>query len=711
MKTEKFSSLLSPGAIGKMQLRNRIVVTAMGVNLAEPDGTWGERILAYHENQARGGAGLIVTGATGVSWPRGGVQPRQIALSDDTFMPGAARVVAAVHAHGARIAFQLHHAGPNAVTDMLTGRPVDVASVPRSFGTGYVRALLPDDLAVSAFGRIQAINFQPMSRESIGQLVADFAAAALRAKQVGADGVEIHGGHGYIISAFLSPGSNFREDAYGGPLENRARLLIEVIRAIRGAVGDDFPVWVKLDSRENDKSPGITIGDAIATARLAEAAGVDAITVTAYHSTDKGKMDSGSHTPTEPGANLPYAAQIKAALRIPVIASGRIEPEVGEAAIRAGKADFIAMGRKLLADPWLPDKLLAGKADEIRPCIYCNTCISAIFRDESTRCAVNPEMGFEYRDGPAQSPAKKRVVIVGGGPAGMETARRLQLAGHDVSLVERRKQLGGTLRMAALAYAANQRLLDWLASQVLAVGVDVRLDTEATPHLLHTLNPDRVIVATGAVRPLPEIPGNDLPHVFGGDDLRDLMLGESSEEIRRKTGFFTRQAAKVGSVTGLAGNLDVLRKVTHHWMPLGKRIVIIGVELVGLELAEFLAHRGRSVTVLDDAPGYGAGLTILRRAWLLDELVHLGVTLNNQARAMRIEENAVHYLDPDGVEQSVPADHVILAKGATGSVELADRLRAQGFAVDTVGDCNGVGYIEGAMRGAAEIAEMVSAQA
>src|SRR5690606_38814275 len=214
-------------------------------------------------------------------------------------------------------------------------------------------------------------------------------------------------------------------DEYGGPLENRARLLLEVLRAVRAAVGAEYPVWMKLDSREIGKIPGITIDDAIATARMMEAAGADAITVTAYHNTEKGKMDSGSSTPTVPAFNLPFAARIKAAVNIPVIGSGRVEPDVGDAAIRDRQVDFISMGRKLLADPDLPNKLAQGRADDIRPCIYCNTCISAIFRDESSHCAVNPEMGLEYLAKPVLAGVSKRIAVIGGGPGGMEAARRL----------------------------------------------------------------------------------------------------------------------------------------------------------------------------------------------------------------------------------------------------------------------------------------------
>jgi NADPH-dependent 2,4-dienoyl-CoA reductase/sulfur reductase-like enzyme len=550
-----------------------------------------------------------------------------------------------------------------------------------------------------------------MTAEDIRTVVEQFAAAAVRAKRAGADGVEIHGGHGYLLSSFVTPRSNKRTDEYGGSLENRTRFLIEVVRAVRAAVGPDFAMWCKLDSREVGKEGGITIEDAKRTARLVQDAGANAITVTSYHDTNQGKLHSGSHTPHEPGVNLPYAAAIKTAVSIPVIASGRVEPEVGDARIAEGAIDFVAMGRKLLADPHLPRKLKEGRARDVLPCIYCYTCISAIYVQDHVRCAVNPETGFEsYRTATqTAAAARKRVVVIGGGPGGMEAARRLDAAGHKVVLLERAEHLGGTLRFAALAYAANERLLEWLRRQIEASGIELRLNTAATPDLLHSLAPDAVVVATGARRSMPPLPGGELPHVFSGDDLRRLVMGESSESLEKKTGWATRLATKIGAATGMTSNLDFVRKATRQWMPLGKRIAIVGGELVGLELAEFLSERGRMVNVVDDAPRLGAGLTLVRRMRLIEELQEHGVGLHASAANIRIESEHVRFTDAKGQEQSVEADHVIVAKGASGDLTLADQLRAAGFAVHLAGDCRGVSYIEGAMRSAAEAAAAISA--
>ena len=698
--------LLSTGRIGSMALRNRIIVTAMGVSLSEPDGHVGERLLAYHETQAKGGAGLIITGVAGVAWPVGAVQPNQTAISDDRFLPGLKALTERVHRHGAKIAVQLHHGG------LVAGYSSDAFDqelwapcYPPPLKGDFIDYFLPEEMAGFS-GKMPRLKL--LEQADIDQVVDQFGAAAARAKAAGFDAIEIHGGHGYLLSSFMSPKTNTRTDEYGGPLENRARLLLRVIAAVRNAVGADFPVWVKLDSVEVGKDGGITLDLAIEAARLVEAAGVDAITVSAYHDTGKGKLHSASNIPHEPETNIPAAAAIKAAVRVPVIASGRVEVEAADAHIAAGKYDFLAMGRKLLADPDLPAKLAGNAPEMIRPCIYCYTCVSTAYVRQPLRCAVNPATGFECEQTPS-STTGRHYVVIGGGPGGMEAACRLADAGNRVTLLEKGVRLGGTLRIAALAYPANERLLDWLIERVARSNIMVQLETEADEALLRSLAPDAVVVATGARRDMPDLPGHDLPHVFSGEDMRRMLLGEDSPDLKRKTGLMTRLATKVGAATGLTANLDFVRTATKAWMPLGEHIVIIGGELVGIELAEFLHERGRHVTVVEPAPRLGKGLLLVRRMRILAELREHGVRLYGGASAISIAPEAVTFTDAAGATQQIRADHVIVAMGATGDNTLADHLRAAGFAVETVGDCNGVGYIEGAVRGGAEAAQRLLA--
>lgn len=698
-RNARYPHLLSPGRIGSLSVDNRILVTAMGVSLSEPDGHVGERLIAYHEEQAKGGAGLIITGVTGVAWPTGAVQPNQTAISDDRFLPGLKRLVERVHQHGAKIAAQLHHGG------LVAGYSSDAFDeelwapcYPPQFQGDFIDYFLPEEMAGFS-GKLPSIKV--LTPDDIDTVVGQFGAAAARAKAAGFDAIELHGGHGYLISSFLSPKTNTRTDDYGGSLANRARLLLRVIGAIRDAVGPDFPLWVKLDSVEVGKEGGITLDLAIETARMVEAAGVDAITVSAYHNAGMGKLHSASNIPHEPETNIPAARSIKAAVGVPVIASGRVEPEAGDRHIGEGVYDFLAMGRKLLADPALPRKLAGNAPDSVRPCIYCYTCVSTAYVRQPLRCAVNPETGFECERQPAEVTGR-HFVVIGGGPGGIEAACRLNAEGNRVTLLEQGPRLGGTLRIAALAYPANERMLDWLVREVSRSSVQVRLNTAATPQLLRELAPDAVIVATGARRDMPDLPGTDLPHVFSGDDMRNLLLGEGSQELKRKTGLATRLATRIGAATGATANLEFVRTATKAWMPLGQNVVIIGGELVGVELAEFLHERGRTVTVIEPAPRLGKGLLLVRRMRLLAELKEHGVALHGGAQDISIGKSDVSFTDAAGKPVLVAADHVIVAMGATGETELAEALRRAGFRVETVGDCNGVGYIEGAIRGAKE---------
>ena len=700
--SKPLAHLASPFRLGTMQLKNRMVLMAMGVNLAEEDGSCGERIVAFHERQAQGGAGLIILGSTGVSWPAGSNQPWQTSVASDEMIPGLKRLAAACHKHGAKVAAQLHHGGLVSTEDRVAGRSVMAPSMPVEKAPGFINAFLADELRMM-YRPSPATVLQPMSREDIARLVADFAAAARRVQQAGLDGIEIHGGHGYILSSFLSPFFNNRDDEYGGSLENRARLLLEVFSAVRAAVGADFPVWVKIDSGEFGQTEGITLEDAKATAGMLERAGADAITVSAYHDTSNGSNHSESNIPHTPERMVSNAIAIKQTLRVPVLTSGRIEPEAADKHLAAGHFDLFGMGRKMLADPDLPNKVCTGELDQIRPCVYCYCCVSQIYILKPVKCAVNAETAHERQRAVIATDAPRHYAVVGGGPAGMEAARRLASAGHRVTLLEATDRLGGTLQFASIAYEPNERLLNWLRRQMASSAVDVRLSTVATLALIKSLQVDEVIVATGAKRLMPELPGSEQDFVFSGDEMRALVLGEHAPSLRRKTSVFTRGMTRLGAFTRVNRHPWILRQASRLWLPLGQRIVVIGGELVGLELAEYLAHRGRQVTVVDEAPRSGAGLYVVRRMRLLDELRELGVTLQNNASEVSIGQNTVSYRNQRGQVRSLAADHVIVAQGATGDTGLADQLRGAGLSVHTIGDCNGVGYIEGAMESAAEL--------
>ena len=694
-----FSPLFQSGRIGTLALRNRIVMAPMGSNFAETDGHCGERIQAYYEARAQGGAGLLTMGVCAVAYPHGTGEPFQVGVSHDDFIPGLAELARRVHRHGAKIAMQIQHSGKNSAQDVAQGREVWLPSMPKAPpASNMMAAITRQELSTFVGIGPHKPRMRIMDQADINQMIEWFAAAALRAQQAGFDAVELHGAHNYILAGFLSPYYNQRDDHYGGPLENRARLLLQTLAAVKARVGADFPVWVRLDAEELHTPGGITLAEAIATAKLCEAAGAAAISVSAYAMLTSGVSFTDAPIPQQPGAFLSNAAAVKQALTIPVIASGRIEPEVAAKAITLGQLDFVAMGRKLLADPEIPIKLERNEPQTVRPCIYCYACVSEIFVNRRVKCSVNALTGHEFEAAITPAPHAKHVLVVGGGPAGMEAARVAALRGHRVTLVERSDRLGGTLFFAALAYPENGRLLDYLQHQVRQLPVDVQLNTAVDAALVARLKPDAILIGSGARRAAPAIDGAAQSHVWSGDELRRLMTGDRADEIAKaKLNLAERALFKAGGMLRVTDSTQALLNLSKLWMPLGKRVVIVGGGLVGLELAEFLLARGRQVTVLEPGERAGIELSIVRRWRVLDAVTSHG-TLHLRAQVSAITRHEVLWTDKAGTQQSTAADSVVLATGAEADDTVALALADFGVPLQRMGDCAGVNYIEGAMH-------------
>ena len=693
-----YTALLQPGRIGTLNLRNRIIMAPMGSNFAEADGHCGERIQAYYEARAEGGAGLLTMGVCAVAFPNGTGEPYQVGISRDDFIPGLRGITERVHRHGAKIAIQLQHGGKTAVQDLVHGREMWVPSIPKGTKSDMMQAITREELANFVGISAHKPRIRVMDLDDIAQMVAYFADAAARAKEAGFDAIELHGAHTYILAGFLSPYYNQREDAYGGPLENRARLLIETLQAVKARVVADFPVWVRLDAEELNTPGGITLAESIATARMCQDAGADAISVSAYATLTSGTAFTLAPIPQAAGAFMSNATAIKKALSIPVITAGRIEPEVAARAIAQGELDFVAMARKMLADPHIPIKLAQNRPQDIRPCIYCYACVSQIFINQRVKCAVNAQTGYEAERRIEAASTPRHVLVVGGGPGGMEAARVAALRGHKVTLIERSNRLGGTLFFAAMAYPENGKLMDYLVAQMHRLPVDVRLNTEANADMVRNIGADVVVVASGARRDAPPIDGAAQSHVWSGDELRRLMTGDRADEIAQaKLSLTERALFKAGGILKVTDSAQAITQLSKLWMPLGKRVVIVGGGLVGLELAEFLIARDRQVTVLESTDKAGRELPIVRR-WRVLDVVKAHAQLHLGAQVQRIGAKEVRWTDHQGQAHSSAADSVILATGAQADDSLALALQASGRPVHRVGDCADIGFIEGAIR-------------
>ncbi|TMM46948.1 oxidoreductase [Colwellia ponticola] len=694
-----YQHLLKPGKIGGLTLRNRIIMAPMGSNYAEPDGHCGERIQAFYEARAKGGVGLITMGSIAIAFPAGTAEPYQVGISKDEFIPGLKKLADRVHAHGAKISLQLQHAGKTAVRDLAEGRELWVPSMPPAPPKNDIMQSVTNK-ELSTFVRPAAdkpIKIRVMDKADIAQLIEWFAAAAKRAQQAGFDGIELHAAHSYILAGFLSNYYNKRDDEYGGNIENRARILLEIIAAIRQRIGDDFPVWLRLDAQELDTPGGITLEDCIAVTQMAEKAGFNAVSISAYSTLTNGSSFTAAPLVHKPAGFLDWTAKVSKAVSIPVIAVGRLEPDVADNAIATGQCDFVAMGRKLLADPELPNKLMANREGDIRPCIYCYVCVSQVFINQRVKCAANPSTGKEFELNVIMTDKPKNIIVIGGGPAGIEAAITASNRGHHVTLLERSSRLGGTLFFAALAYPENAKLLDFQIKQLAQSKVKVKLNTTATLELLHSLNADELFIATGASREMPDIKGATLKHVWSGEQLRQLLTGEVSASTRSQLNLQQRFMMASGKLLGLTKQLGALQKLSHLWMPLGKQVTIVGGGLVGLELAEFLAERGRHVTVLEASSKLGVELSIVRRWRVLDHLKQLGVTLITKAQVTAIDDKTVHYQAQEK-HQSVLADTVVMASGIAADRRFADTLINAGHKVTVIGDNNEVAYIEGALN-------------
>jgi 2,4-dienoyl-CoA reductase (NADPH2) len=542
-------------------------------------------------------------------------------------------------------------------------------------------------------------RYHELSADEIQQEVQHFVDAAKRAKAANFDAIEIHAGHGYLISSFLSPAINKRTDEYGGTPEKRAKLLVDIISQIKNQL-KDFPVLVRLDANEYRIENGITPNDFLITASMAQDAGADAIDVSAYGNTSKGIAFTEAPLVHEPGGFLNFVKMAKKELTIPIIAVGRIELDVAEKGLRNNEFDFLAMGRKILADPDLPNKIISGREQLIRPCIYCYVCVSQIFINKPMMCAVNSQLGNEHRnENIIHSTAdQKRILVIGAGPSGMESARLLAMQGHDVEIWEKDKDIGGTVRVAALAYEPNGRLINYLKNSLDELNVRIKLGTLATGKSVQDFNPDHVIVAVGANRNAPSIRGKNNRNVFDGEELRGLLFGSDAQAIK-KLSLIQQLILKVGRATQLLRNISALRFLSKIWMPIAKNIVVIGGDLVGLELAEFLVERGRTVKVLEPSGSLGPNLSIVRRSRVVHMLKEHKVDLLTNVTIKEIDGQEVIF-DHEEAQKSLQADQVIIALGADTNSELSDELTNLNMPHTSIGDCTSVGYIHGAIADA-----------
>ncbi len=633
-----FKRLFSPIQIGKMTLKNRIAMAPMGTSYCTKDGNVTPMMKDFYEARARGGAGLIIVENAAIDFYRCTQSVNRLAIDNDLNLPGLRALANAIKKHGAKACIQLTHMAKQARFDLTGFQPVAPSAI-----------IYPGDSTPA--------NKYVMPREitvpEIHEVVQLFARAAVLAKRAGFDCVELHAAHAYIFAEFLSLNSNKRKDEYGGSLENRARLLVETLKAIREAAGEDYPVWARFNGAEYGVKDGFTLDEAKALAKMINPLS-DAMHISAF---GYGKY-SLTTNPDTPGELIPLAAAIKKIVTVPVMGVGRLTPEYGEQAIKDGKVDIIAVARQFLADPDFPNKAQTGKIEDIRPCIACYSChdMSRII-DKGVICAVNATVG--QASGFDIKPAKKtrKIAIVGGGPAGMEAARALTLRGHKVVLFEKQGRLGGQLNLAIVPPYKRERmepLITYYLTQLKKLNVEIRLNTAADVAIIEKQKPDAVILATGVIPLMPEFPGADPKKVFLAVDI-------------------------------LAGKAKP-----------GHRVVVVGGGSIGCETAEYLYAQGHDVTLVRGRSGVSELATDLGfrdRIRFLNRLTTLPIKLLADYHLGKIQKDGVIAINKANNEQFIPADTVVVSAGSRQNNVLFTPLKLKGYEVHLAGDCWRLGRI------------------
>lgn len=487
--------LMSTCQLGKLELRNRLVMAPMLSRLCDLDGAVSQKLIDYYAARARGGVGAIIVEYAYVDREASQAHPQQLGVYEDQLVSGLGDLAEAIQECGAKAILQICHAGRSTSSQIIGRQPV----------------------SPSENSTLSGETAREMTVEEIDRVVEAFAMAANRAKLAGYDGVEIHGTHGYLLAQFYSPHYNRRVDIYG---QDRALVPIEVLKRVRTRVGDDFLVGYRL-SAEEPVSDGVRLESAKSLARRLQGAGVDYLHVSGGVQERTDVFIPPIYVPA--GALVRLARGVRKAVSVPVIAVGAIhDPGLAEEVVSAGSADLVALGRALVADPELPSKIRAGRPETVRPCIRCNEgCLDRVHSFRTMHCTVNTEVGRERDRAIRRAESPKRVCVVGGGPAGLEAARVLAARGHQVTLAEKEAELGGLLRFASVPSFKTElkRYLGYLTSEVARQGVDVRLSQIATRDWIEHLGADAVVVASGSTFRDPGIPGIDRSCVAWATDV------------------------------------------------------------------------------------------------------------------------------------------------------------------------------------------------
>jgi len=638
----EFNSLFEPIRIGGMEVRNRFVVPPQGSNLANDDGTVSQLMVDFYEERAKGGFGLVIIEVTAVA-PEGKAVIRQVGLWSDEHIEGFRKLSDAIHKHGAKIAAQIHHAGRAAPSIYNNGQqPVSCSPIPCLGNPVTPRAL---------------------TTEETYEMIDLFVQAAVRLKKAGADAVELHGAHLYLISQFMSNYSNRRTDEFGGSFNNRMRFPRLIIQGIRRQLGNDFPILFRLSADEHARG-GREIMETITVCKEMVKAGANAVDISSGSNTGGHWSLPPNESPLATFAHL--ADEVKRSVSVPVIGVGRInDPHIAEMLIESGRMDMVAIGRQSIADPHFPNKVMVGELDEISPCIACNQgCIGDLFMELGLTCAINPFSGRGTNMRPKPAEKAKKVLVVGGGPGGMQCAWVLAKRGHDVTLLEKANDLGGQFLIASYAPGKGDivKAIRYYRYMCEKYGVKIRMGTEATADLIKAEKPDAVVLATGGEQLVPDIKGACNPAIMQACDV-------------------------------LAGKVIT-----------GSKVLVAGGGLTGIEAADYLAQYGNEVTVVEMRDAVAPEANAFSVGTMLQHVRESGTKIMLGTKILEFFDDGI-LAEQGGKEISLRGfGAVVLALGAKSYNPLEEEVKALVDEVYVIGDAIEPGMVGKATEKASVIA-------
>jgi len=646
-----------------MELKNRLVIPAMCTNYTF-QGHLTDRAAYYYGLRAKGGAGLIIIEASAIDYPIGR-SVLNCAISDDMYIPSLAKVTEEVHKHGTKIVLQIMHSGRQTSSAICGSQPVSCS-------------------AAASTQVLYADQPRALTLFECKEMIKQFGVAALRAKKAGFDGVELHCAHGYLLSAFLSSVLNVRTDEYGG-LQGGLKLCAEIIQEIKSQCGEDYAVLARINGDDYHPAGGVTHIDSRLIAVAFENAGLDAINISAgLRESDHNLHDQTCASPR--GSWVYMAEGIKKAVNIPVMIAKRISEDMADVVLSSGKADFICIGRPHITDPEYGNKLLEGRTEDIVPCIWCaQGCFDVLWMLAPTTCLVNPAAGLPNEqpiDGLEQAPLKKKVMVVGGGPAGCEAALVAAKRGHEVSLYEQSDRLGGLFRLASQSPAKKEleRLPRYFERALPKAGVKVFLNSNVTPDTVEMEKPDAVVLAVGAAEKVPDMPGIHGPNVVS---MADVMTGKvdvgdrvviwtCSFHCRYTCG--TKPAPVEGDLTGVQSNCSYACRCGY----------------AAVDTAEYLASQGKLVSIVGERPAAVPGMGYTSRGYLMRRFYRANIRVCSNAKVKEINDRGM-LLELADTRFLLDADTIIVSVGATARKSLEKELENKVKELYVVGDGNKIG--------------------